>query len=171
MFRPSGKVNLVTPEMSERLRPVHALHEAEFWKLCWQSVDIYRFLTPVGHCRNLRCVVDRLKKCGASLAQLADPYARQDLVRNTDWFRVCADMANDFDWARFRGSGSHDHPIRLRFVNQIERGECPRATWYVADGVHRTLVAGVLLDQKGIAWQPFTAVTTETDTWSGRLTK
>ena len=93
-----------------------------------------------------------------SFDQLADPHARQDLARNTDWFQVCADIAKEFDWARFRGSGSDDDSIWLRPVNQIERGECPGSTWYVADGVHRTLVAAVLLDQEAISWQPFTAI-------------
>ena len=147
--------------MNEAFRVIHIEREADFWKLCWQSVDIYRFLTPVGLCRNLRCVVDRMKTLDVSLAELADPHARQDLARNAAWFEVCVAIAANFNWARFQGSGSAGEAIRLRFVNHVERGECPGATWYIADGVHRTLVAAVLLDQGVIQWRPVNAITLE----------
>jgi hypothetical protein len=149
--------------MNDRPRSVEIRREAEFWNLCWQSVPMYRFLTPVGRCRSLRCVVDRLKQLNVGLSELGDVSARMDLVRNVEWFQHCLDLARTFDWARFEGSVLGADPIRLRIVNQIERGECPGATWYIADGVHRTLAAAVLLDQQRIRWRPFTAMTVGDD--------
>src|SRR5260370_33391772 len=145
-------------------RPVDIERETDFWNLCWQSVDIYRFLTPVGRCRNLRCVADRVKECDVTFEELADPYARQDLVRNVEWFKPCVAIANNFDWARFGASPSSENAIRLRYTNYVERREVPGAMWSIAEGVHRTLVAAVLLDQRRIRWQSFSAVTSEPDT-------
>jgi hypothetical protein len=78
-----------------------------------------------------------------------------------DWFRPCVEIARHFSWALFEGLVSNADPIRLRVMNQVERGECPGGRWYLAEGVHRTLAAGVLLDQRLVQWRPFTAVTFE----------
>lgn len=98
-----------------------------------------------------------------SLEELGDPSARPDLVRNVDWFRSCVGMADAFDWDLFEGGRLNGDPIRLRYPNPIERQECPRATWYIVEGVHRTLVAGALLDQRRIVWRPFRAIASETN--------
>jgi hypothetical protein len=131
--------------------------EPEFWRLCWQSVPHYRFLTPVGQCRDLRCVVSRLRKLHVTLDELADDRARPDLSRYVEWFSSCARIAKAFDWDKFEGSSGGDM-VRLRPINMIEGGECRESTWYIAEGVHRTLVAGVLLDQGRIQWRPFKVV-------------
>jgi hypothetical protein len=90
--------------------------EVDFWKLIWQSVDLTRFLTPVGQCRTLRCVLDRPKNYNVSLEELADPRARPDITRNTEWFRPCVRLARNFDWRRFEGhispsSSKHQVPV------------------------------------------------------------
>ena len=131
--------------------------EADFWALCWQSVDLYRFLTPAGQCRTLRCVVKRLNALNVGLTELADLSARMDLVRNVDWFQPCLPIARHFDWVRFERLGEIDEMIRLRRVYPSERTQCPGSTWYTAEGVHRTLVAAVLLAEGSIHWRPFMA--------------
>lgn len=132
--------------------------EADFWRLIWQSVDLLRFLTPVGSCRTLRCVVDRLNSYHVGLEELALPDARPDITRNTQWFVSCVDIARDFDWRLFQGGGSTDEAIQLRIPNVVERSECPDGTRYIKEGVHQTLAGAVLLDQRKIEWRPFQAV-------------
>jgi hypothetical protein len=147
--------------MADRFLSIYIEKEPDFWRLIWQSVDLTRFLTPVGKCRTLRCVVDRLKPYNVSLEELAQPKARCDITRNTDWFVPCMQLAQDFDWDRFESLGSIQQAIRVRAPNPIERSECPDGTWYIKEGVHRTLVAAVLLDQKKISWRPFSVLRLE----------
>jgi hypothetical protein len=131
--------------------------EADFWSLIWQSVELTRFLTPVGACRTLRCVVDRLTMLGVTLDELARPDVRPDIVRSPAWFRSCALLEHRFDWDRFPGDGSDQHSLKVRSANDVERAECPTGTWYVLEGVHRMLAAAVLLDRGLISWRPFSA--------------
>jgi hypothetical protein len=143
---------------AEPFTPIVIELEADFWRLIWQSIDLLRFLTPVGSCRTLRCVVDRLNSYHVSLEELALPHARPDITRNTQWFLSCVEIARDFDWHLFQRGGLTNEPIQLRIPNVVERSECPDGTWYIKEGVHRTLVAAVLLDQRRIEWRPFQAV-------------
>jgi len=86
---------------TEPFTPTVVEREADFWRLIWQSVDLLRFLTPVGRCRTLRCVVDRLNSYHVTIDELAASDARPDITRYTDWFVSCVHIALSFDWNRF----------------------------------------------------------------------
>jgi hypothetical protein len=106
----------------------------------------------------MRCVVERFNGFHTTLEELALSEARPDIHRNTDWFVSCASLSREFEWERFEGDGSEDTAIQLRTPNVIERSEAPGGTWYIKEGVHRMLVAAVLLDSGAISWRPFRAL-------------
>jgi len=110
-------------------------------------------------------VVDRLKRYRVGLEELAQARARPDITRNVEWFHPCVDLLRNFDWDRFEGRGSGTEAIHVRTPNVVERSECPDGTWYVQEGVHRTLVAAVLLCQRSIPWRPFTVLQADLLQW------
>lgn len=117
--------------------------QADLLSLVWQSVNDTRPLTPVGHARTVRDCAQRLKVYDWSFARLRDA--------GYPWFHKCVEIDSAFSYAKFGW-------VALVPTNEHERRESPTGTYYVFDGVHKTLVLAKKLVQNEIPYEPVNAL-------------
>lgn len=141
--------------LAERLAPrgqlwVSRFDQAEFLSVAWQEDDNTRYLTSSAPRRTLRTVAERILSEFASFGALVAAEARPGEL-DPAWFRTCADIALEFDWAKW---------TKPWFVpasaNEIRKS--PETILYVCEGVHRTIVAAVMLLNGSVEWSPMLAI-------------
>ncbi len=121
-----------------KLFAVSLAAQADLFSLVWQSVDDTRPLTPVGQPRTIRDCAERLRVYDWSFARLRDA--------GFPWFEKCVEIDSAFDYAKFGW-------VALVPTNEDERQESPTGTYYVFDGVHKTMVLAKKLMRNEILYQ------------------
>jgi hypothetical protein len=97
----------------------------EFLKLVWQSIDATRPLSPAGQPRTLRDCASRLAECEWQFQSLVDG--------GFTWFQKCVDIDEEFDYSKLG-------LIALTPLTPSEKDETPAGTYYIYDGVHKSIV-------------------------------
>ena len=124
-----------------------ALHEAgDFLSLIWQSVDETHALAPVGSPRTLRDCADRLRGFNWSFPDLINS--------GHQWFEQCVDIDDAFDISKF-GCLALMHPTS----NELQ--STPSGTYYIYDGVHKSIVYAKKLLRNEIEYRPIEAILIE----------
>jgi hypothetical protein len=121
-----------------------------FLSLIWQESDPARFLTPPNEPRTLGDVADRFIRGEYTFASCAKPLGMPAHMHDPHWFEKCLPISNDFSYERFG-------PIALVSANDGERGQSPEGTFYVFDGIHKTLVLSVLCRQGKVGFKSVVA--------------
>jgi hypothetical protein len=103
-----------------------------FLSLIWQESDPSRLLTPKGQPRTLKEVGLRLRGW-RDFSELAGDLNMPRSEHHPEWFERCARIDSAFDYSRF-GCLALVHPT------DGERKQTPCGSFYIYDGVHRTLV-------------------------------
>jgi hypothetical protein len=123
--------------------------EESLLSLVWQERDDTRLLTPREQPRTLKDVCHRLQ--GRGFGQLASPLGLPTDQHNPAWFRKCAEIDAAFDYSRFGW-------ISVVPPTDNERTQSPRGSFYIYDGVHRSLVLASRLLGREIDFQPIAAL-------------
>ncbi len=117
--------------MAEGLYEIYITDQDAFLSLIWQESDPVRFLTPKGQPRTLKDVTERFISKGYSFRALkVDSCTGQC---DPEWFKVCEQLDDSFDIKRFGY-------VVIVQPNDNERNQSPRGSFYIYDGVHKTLV-------------------------------
>ncbi len=111
----------------------------DYINLIWQANDHTRALTPEGQSRTLRDCVQRIQSAGGSFQALAKD--------GHSWFESCINIEQCFDFHSFGW-------LAIQDANVHERKESPEGSYYVFDGVHRSIVLAKLLVEKKIDFEP-----------------
>lgn len=122
-----------------------------FLSLIWQEIDDSRLLTPRCQPRTLREVAMRFIHAGYNYESLACDIGLSHNQHQPAWFAKCIPIANSFSYEAF---GS----IALVPANDSERTQSPTGSFYIYDGIHKTLVLSTLLLSEQIAFQPLEAI-------------
>lgn len=118
--------------LSQRLYLFELRDEESFFSLIWQARKGTRLLTPKGESRTLNEVAARMLTW-QSFPRLASDLGLPEMEHCPSWFDRCVLVDSAFDYDRF-GWISVVHP------NDAERRESPSGSFYIYDGVHRSLV-------------------------------
>ena len=111
----------------------------EFLTLLWQSDSNTRLLAPDRNPRTVRDCAKRLANFG---------WRFQNLVsESNNWFQRCADIDENFDYAKLGW-------IVLTPLIPNERRETPDATFYIFEGVHRSIVLAKRLLREEEKYKP-----------------
>jgi hypothetical protein len=122
----------------------------QFLRLIWQEADPARFLTPPGNSRTLRDAAERLLQTGRSFEALVTNLGVPRSEHHPEWFRPCVEIDRTFDMTRFGW-------VVLTPATEGERNQSPTGTYYVFDGIHKTLVLAKRLLQ-GTPYRPVEAL-------------
>jgi len=109
-----------------------------FLSLIWQEIDASRLLTPKNESRCLKDVANRFIKKNYSFTKLSNSMGLPPSKHNPKWFQKCNQMYQSFDYEKFG-------VITVVPANDIERAQSPEGTFYVYDGIHKSLVLAVKL--------------------------
>jgi hypothetical protein len=122
-----------------------------FLSLIWQEIDDSRLLTPEHEPRTLKDVAMRLIHAKHTIDRLGSEIGLPPRQHNPAWFQKCIPIANSFSYEAF---GS----IALVPANDSERAQSPSGTFYIYDGLHKTLVLSALLLRGLVSFQPLEAI-------------
>ncbi|RPI26791.1 MAG: hypothetical protein EHM61_10635 [Acidobacteria bacterium] len=113
--------------------------EKEFLDLVWQANDRTRPLAPCGQPRTLLDCARRLAAFDWSFEVLV--YA------GYPWFQQCLAIDGDYrsDWFGW---------VAITPLIPAERSETPRGSYYIYDGVHKSIVLAKRLLRKQTGYQP-----------------
>jgi hypothetical protein len=115
----------------------------DFLSLVWQSNDDCRPLAPTGKSRTLHDCALRLKQHGWAFRNLVDA--------GYLWFEKCISIDEAFDLSRFNW-------IALTPLTNGESQESPNGTYYIYDGVHKTIVLAKKLIHDELTYTPITGL-------------
>jgi hypothetical protein len=128
-----------------------SLSDAEsFHSLIWQERAETRLLTPRGQPRTMRDISCRLRHFGG-LTNLASTLDVPQNQHNPEWFRTCVLIDKAFDFSRFGW-------ISIAQPTDGERHQSPAGSFYIYDGVHRTLVLAKRLLTGETDFKPISAL-------------
>jgi hypothetical protein len=122
-----------------------------FLSLIWQVHSDSRFLTPEGGSRTLKDVATRFIQKDYSFSRLASNPPLDQGCHNPTWFEKCVPIAESFSYEHFSY-------IAITPANDHERRESPNGTFYIFDGIHKTLVLSTLLLKGKVTFQALTAM-------------
>lgn len=137
----------------------------EFLSLIWQEIDGLRLLAPGGS-RTLKDVAQRMLdetltvhtkrgpitiKGPLTFQQLASDLGLDPKYHRPDWFRGCVKIDSAFLYSSFGW-------VTLVTANDSERSQSPSGTYYIHDGVHKTLVLAKRLLKNETEFEPVTAL-------------
>lgn len=122
-----------------------------FLSLIWQEIDDSRLLTPRGKSRTLRDVAGRVVVGAHTFESLARDCGLPAQQHNPSWFQKCIPIANDFSYEAFGF-------VAIVPANDNEQKQSPNGSFYIFDGIHKTLVLSTLLIKQQIAYKPVQAV-------------
>ena len=125
--------------------------EEYFMSLIWQSIEHTRFLTPVGESRTLRDIVQRMVENSWTFEALSSKPKKYGYKYDPDWFISAEKIYSEFDIDIF-------DLIAVQPANESEQKESPNGTFYIFDGVHRTLVLAYKLVSLELNYKPIEAV-------------
>jgi hypothetical protein len=118
-----------------------------FLSLIWQESDGVRLLTPSGKPRTLADVGQRMMGNSLTFEKLANSLSLSTKEHNPEWFAPCRRIDIEFDFSRF---GS----VSVVPANDNERRQSPGGSFYIYDGVHRTIVLTKRLLSNEIEYRP-----------------
>lgn len=121
--------------------------EASFLSLIWQEIDPTRLLTPRGQSRTLSDVAGRMITNSWTFASLSNPMGLPRTQHVPAAFKSFEKINSAFDL------GAFDF-IAVMPPKDSERNQSPGGTFYIFDGVHRTLVLAHRLLSKQTGYQP-----------------
>jgi hypothetical protein len=107
--------------------------EQSFLPLIWQEIDPTRLLTPRGLSRTLGDVAGRMVERSWTFASLSQPMGLPPTQHLPAAFESFERINSAFEFAEFDF-------IAVMAANDSERRQSPTGTFYIYDGVHRTLV-------------------------------
>jgi hypothetical protein len=126
---------------------------ATFFSLVWHYHRHTKVLTPGtwvgGKVYSVGDVCDRFLGLGGAFSDYS--CGNMSGVYTPDWFDNCVKVYEGFSWDAFGA-------LVVQPLNNAERRDCPRGTFRLIDGSHRTLVLGVLLREKKIEFRPIECV-------------
>ena len=111
----------------------------EFLRLVWQSVPETRPLTPVGEPRTLFDCAGRLSTFGWEFKSL--------IQAGFEWFRPCVDIDNAFDYGKLG-------LVALTPLIESEKRETAAGSYYIYDGVHKSIVLAKRLLRGETEYEP-----------------
>jgi len=97
----------------------------DFLRLIWQSVPSTHSLAPPGRPRTLRACASRLDRFSWDFSSLTE--------QNSTWFHECVAIDRNFSYEAFG-------LLAIVEANAHELHETPEGTFYIFDGVHRSIV-------------------------------
>jgi hypothetical protein len=121
--------------------------EQWFLSLIWQEIDPTRLLTPRGLPRTLADVANRMIEQSWTFASLSRPMGLPSTQHLPAAFESYNKLDSAFDFAEFDF-------IAVMAANDSERRQSPDGTFYIYDGVHRTLVLAHRILTKQSLYQP-----------------
>lgn len=125
--------------------------EESFFSLIWQEINDSRLLTPKGESRRLLDVAERFIANKYSFEQLSKFTGMAPDQHNPEWFKKCIPINSDFKYANFG-------LITIVSANDGERKQCPKGSFYIYDGIHKSLVLATKLLKKEIDYQKIEAL-------------
>ena len=114
-----------------------------FFHLLWQSIDETRCLAPLGQSRTLFDCASRLAAWGWRFDNLTKG--------GHSWFGKCVEIDSCFDYSKFGW-------LALTICNSAEREGSPTGTYYIYDGVHKSIVLAKKLLNSEIGYTPLEAL-------------
>jgi len=114
-----------------------------FFGLVWQSINDARPLVPLGQPRTLRDCASRLAAFEWRFDKLVEA--------GYPWFRKCVEIDSVFDYSNFSW-------MALTPCNSSELQETPVGTYYIYDGVHKSIVLAKKLLKSEIKYRPLEAL-------------
>jgi hypothetical protein len=121
--------------------------EQSFLSLIWQEIDPTRLLTPRGLPRTLGDVAGRMVEHAWTFASLSQPMGLPPTQHLPAAFESFERINSEFDFAEFDF-------VAVMAANDSERRQSPHGTFYIYDGVHRTLVLAHRILTKQSLYQP-----------------
>ena len=125
--------------------------EATFFSLIWQESDPARLLTPNDQSRTLHDVANRLIHSGYTFESLTKSLGLPLNQHHPEWFERCVPIDGAFDFNQFGW-------IAVEAANDGERKQSPCGSFYIFDGMHKTLVLAKRLMKKETVFQPIDAL-------------
>jgi len=125
--------------------------QESYLSLIWQESDPARLLTPPGRPRTLRDVGKRFLECGHSFESLSRDLGHPRTQHHPEWFAKCLPIDADFNYSKFGW-------VAIVSPNDSERNQSPAGSFYLFDGMHKTLVLTKHLLKGEITYQPIGAL-------------
>ncbi|MCF8241356.1 MAG: hypothetical protein K9J16_08205 [Melioribacteraceae bacterium] len=125
--------------------------EESFLSLIWQEIDDTRLLTPKGETRRLLDVAERFIENKYSFEDLSKSIGMTSDKHKPEWFEKCIPINSDFKYDNFG-------LITIVPANDSERKQCPKGSFYIYDGIHKSLVLSTKLLKKEIGYQKIEAL-------------
>ncbi len=125
--------------------------EESFLSLIWQESDPARLLTPHGEPRTLRDVGSRLLSHQYTFQSLSKEMGLPHTQHQPRWFTKCLPIDANFDFGMFGW-------VALVSPTDGERRQSPKGSFYLFDGVHKTLVLTKRLLKRETCFQPVQAL-------------
>jgi hypothetical protein len=121
--------------------------EDSFLSLIWQEIDPSRLLTPRGQPRTLGDVANRMIEESWTFESLSNPMGLPPTQHVPSAFESFETINSAFDFAEFNF-------IAVVAANDSERRQSPSGTFYIYDGVHRSLVFAHRVLTKQTSYRP-----------------
>ena len=125
--------------------------ENSYLSLIWQESDPARLLTPAGHPRTLRDVATRLIESDRSFEMLSHDLGFQRNQHQPEWFERCIPIDSDFNFEYFGW-------LAIVLPTGNERDQSPTGSFYIFDGIHKSLVLAKKLFNQEVVFQPIEAL-------------
>jgi len=111
----------------------------ELFRLVWQSIEAARPLVPVDEPRTLLDCATRLEPFGWSFEALVG--------QGYPWFEKCVRIDQSFDYSKLGC-------IAVTPLVEAEGNGNPRGSYYIYDGVHKSIVLAKRLLQRELEFRP-----------------
>ena len=125
--------------------------KATFLSLIWQTINQSRLLTPNYESRILYDVTKRMLENSWTFKKLSANLGLPKNQHNPEWFRTCFEIDKKFDFERFGW-------ITIVPAKNCEQTESPKGSFYIYDGVHKSLVLSKRLLRNETEFQPIEAL-------------
>ncbi len=125
--------------------------EYSYLSLIWQECDPARLLTPAGQPRTLHDVAIRLIESDRSFELLSQDLDLQRNQHQPEWFKECIPIDSEFSFERFGW-------IAIVMPTNNERDQSPSGSFYIFDGIHKSLVLAKKLLNQELTFQSIEAL-------------
>ena len=121
--------------------------EDSFYSLIWQQSDQARLLTPSDQPCCLSDIGKRFNEMNYTFDQLSKPMHLPRSKHDPNWFIACEKIYSTFDIEKFG-------IISVVPANDNEQKQSTAGSFYIFDGMHKTLVLAVKLLNHEITFSP-----------------
>lgn len=125
--------------------------EAAFLSLIWLQSSPVRLLALNGRPRTLRDVGERLLRNGHTFESLSQDMGLRREQHHPEWFEPCVRIDRHFDYGQFGW-------VAVVASNNDEQRDSRLGSFYLFDGMHKTLVLAKRLLRKETIYQPVDAL-------------